>query len=402
MHYWKDGDWIDSEDLVEGYPGGATAVRGPYKVIFANNLNDSAGSVDLLTPDNLRLRIKVRGLVWRDMATGQTRWIARVRDCQGVILPPNQVLYEAAFEGLAASVRYTYTAGAFEQDVILAEAPRLPRGFAQESSRLEVWAPVFKEWQPGDGGGLLLESIGYEALRGWLDRLPPRQAQTDAAPPEGSTASAALPPQGSMRLAANTPAFSGRLVIDFILVFSQQYLTFQTDQTYKIASAVNISKRATFQAGAIVKFTDQGSLTIQRRLTSPVPLTPRAVLTHFDDNSIGEPLGDNQVTTRYPFALLLDTLGAGETIQRMEIRYAQTGIDFNGFNNPIPGATAYRFELEDLHWTDQGSYRVRPLRRRRPPHRPPRQGRGQTRPPRPPGQRRRSRRRRRPRGHRRP
>jgi len=408
MHYWSDGDWVDSEGVIEGYPGGATAVRGPYKVIFANNLNNPAGGVDLLTPDNVRLRVKVRGLAWRDAATGQTQWIGSVRDSQGVILPPNQVLYESAFEGLEAAVRYTYTAGAFEQDVILAEAPQLPNGFAPESSHLEVWtwietsaspevlwhssssrnanrvstsqqpaglddclidfgnmqvvrgrafalglaeapvspshasAPVFKRWQAGEGGGLLVESVDYQAMRAWLEHLPPRQAKAEPSPVQGTTASAALQPPASMRVAVHQPATSG-VVIDFILVYSQQYYTFATDQTYKIASAVDISKRATFQAGAIVKFTDHGSLTVQRHVTSPDPLTPRAVLTHFDDNSIGEPLGDNQVTTRYPFALLLDTLGVGETIRRLEIRYAQTGMDFYYCNDPT---------VRDCIWRD--------------------------------------------------
>ncbi|MHB9009562.1 MAG: hypothetical protein ACYDC1_21835, partial [Limisphaerales bacterium] len=123
MHYQMDGEWIESEEVIEAYPGGAAALRGPHRVVFPTDLTATEG-VDLLTPDSKRLRFRVLGLAWVDADTGTQRWLARTRSCVGVIVPPNQVVWEDAFDEVWADVRYTYTSGALEQDIILREPIR--------------------------------------------------------------------------------------------------------------------------------------------------------------------------------------------------------------------------------------------------------------------------------------
>lgn len=39
MHYQKNGQWVESKELIVPYTTGAIAQQGPYQVIFANNLN---------------------------------------------------------------------------------------------------------------------------------------------------------------------------------------------------------------------------------------------------------------------------------------------------------------------------------------------------------------------------
>jgi len=139
MHFLEAGQWVESAETIEAYPGGAAALRGPHKVIFAANLNQAdSAPVDALMPDQGRLSIRPIGLRWRDTRSGRESWIASVRDCEGFILPPNQVLYPNAFDGLDATVRMTYTSGALESDVILHERPELPPGFDVATTGLEV------------------------------------------------------------------------------------------------------------------------------------------------------------------------------------------------------------------------------------------------------------------------
>ena len=94
--------------MIESFPGGAIARQGQHQVIFANDLA-TAGAIDMQTPDGKRLTSHVLGLSYFDAATGTNVLIAEVTNCLGRILPPNSVLYEDAFTGLSASVRYTYT-----------------------------------------------------------------------------------------------------------------------------------------------------------------------------------------------------------------------------------------------------------------------------------------------------
>jgi hypothetical protein len=110
LHYLENGQWVESKEVIEAFPGGAVARQGQHKVIFANNLN-SAGAIDMQTPDGKRMRSHILGLSYYDSATGKSVLIAEVKDCQGRILPPNQVIYDDAFTDISADVRYTYTKG---------------------------------------------------------------------------------------------------------------------------------------------------------------------------------------------------------------------------------------------------------------------------------------------------
>ena len=42
LHYFEDGQWKLSEDLIEPFPDGAIARRGPHKAIFSPDLNSAA------------------------------------------------------------------------------------------------------------------------------------------------------------------------------------------------------------------------------------------------------------------------------------------------------------------------------------------------------------------------
>ncbi|MBE7500183.1 MAG: hypothetical protein HS113_07715 [Verrucomicrobiales bacterium] len=178
LHYLVNDEWVETQELIEAYPGGAAAMRGPHKVIFPATLGPrSANLVELLTPDGKHLRFRMVGLTWEDRQSGERFWLARPRDSVGVILPPNQVLYEDAFEEVLADIRYTYTSGALEQDVIL-RAPILPpEGLDPESGLVQVVTeflnpPTAEVLTPGQGeseGESGTENANIEGMAGLED-----------------------------------------------------------------------------------------------------------------------------------------------------------------------------------------------------------------------------------------
>lgn len=242
LHYWEDGRWQDANPQIEVVNGGAVARRGQHQASFARNLN-SHGAIELLTPDGKRFRSHILGLAYTDSETLQTVLIAELKNAHGVILPPNQVYYEDAFDGdCVADVRYTYTRGSFEQDIILITAPPSPAdyGMNPDTTRLEVFtefveapdatiqevavrkkenrvrdrglfdehldfgvmkigaghvfssgnqdalaegsSPTGKSWERIDGRLFLIEQVDFDSVFDQLDRLPRGARKADPAP----------------------------------------------------------------------------------------------------------------------------------------------------------------------------------------------------------------------------
>ena len=104
LSYLEDGQWKWSEDVIEPFPEGAIAQRGPDQAIFSPDLNAEA-VFDILTSEGHRLRGGVRAIQLSDLATGQTLVLGTVKEsAPGELLPPHRIAYRDAFEGLRADV----------------------------------------------------------------------------------------------------------------------------------------------------------------------------------------------------------------------------------------------------------------------------------------------------------
>ncbi|HYG34417.1 MAG TPA: hypothetical protein VEC99_06510, partial [Clostridia bacterium] len=143
------GQWRASQDIVEVTTNGAAAVRGPTKVYFGPNLN-AEGAVTLVTKSNLVLRLRPVGLYYFDAESGESVQVAAVRDCEGELLPPNQLVFRSALDSLEADIRYTWSKGAFESDLVLLQKPKSPAayGLNPKTTRLELWHVFGEEPQP--------------------------------------------------------------------------------------------------------------------------------------------------------------------------------------------------------------------------------------------------------------
>ncbi len=150
MHYWDNGQWVESKDLVEIKGDAAVALQGPGKVVFsASTLAPVV--IDYLTPEGQRLQSRVSGLYYFEEVTSRRVQIAGVRESIGAVYPPNQVIYTNAFDSVGGDLVYTSTKAGMEQDIAL--AGNLPDpvslGFKSSDVKLEVWttfldAPVPK------------------------------------------------------------------------------------------------------------------------------------------------------------------------------------------------------------------------------------------------------------------
>ncbi len=139
LNYQDDsGQWVQSDDLIESFPDGAIARRGPNKAVFSPELN-TADVFDVQCSNGKRITGGIRAIQITDTATGATAVLARVKaSAIGKLLPPNTLLYEDCMEGLGASVVLTWRHNLFAQDVVLNERPILPEGFDPATTTLEV------------------------------------------------------------------------------------------------------------------------------------------------------------------------------------------------------------------------------------------------------------------------
>ena len=98
----SNGQWVDSQDLIELTPTGAAGMRGPLKAHFSPNLNAS-GAINV-TVSGQFFQSHPIGLYCRGPGVGQGR-LDRIgpQDSIGVLAPPNQVVYSNAFSALRRS-----------------------------------------------------------------------------------------------------------------------------------------------------------------------------------------------------------------------------------------------------------------------------------------------------------
>src|SRR5262245_54062293 len=102
MHYWKEGQWQESQARFRVFPGGAVANEGPFQLIIGTDIA-AEGAVDLLTPDGKRFLSSPRWLVYHDLDTGQSVMIAAVKSCVGRLFETNVIVFPDAFDDVKAA-----------------------------------------------------------------------------------------------------------------------------------------------------------------------------------------------------------------------------------------------------------------------------------------------------------
>src|SRR6266542_337263 len=136
---------------------------------------------------------------------------------------------------------------------------------------------------------------------------------------------------------ASAPRSGPMVVLDYTtLNSSQTNYTFKGgDATYYISGAVNIYGTNHIEGGTVIKYAKGASaaINVKGTLIGDTDSYRAAVLTASDDGTIGEvvtsgTLSGGYATTALDFDYL--TSGAAASLQNVRIRYAVTGVHFNG------------------------------------------------------------------------
>jgi len=347
MHHLENGQYVESQELIEPCATGAIAQHGQTRVLFANNLN-TWGAIDLTAQDGKRLRSNILGLGYLDRASGQGVIFAQLKDSQGQLISANEVLYPDAFDGVSADVAYSYKLGAFEQNVVLRSQIAAPEAFglSSASSEIEVFTefitsetaavttgsvdgnvdqtvtwgqtqigkgrafmmdesadaagvPVGKVYLNVSGRKILVECVPLKSVAASLDQLPLQASVTVKRPVLLASQEKMIPPARQpaaqprpqpMKLALATPAHKG-LVLDYnALNLSLNNFTFQGGVTYLVSGVVNLAGATTISGGAVIKYSTFGSCSLNVLGTvncQTAPYLP-AVLTSVSDATVGE------------------------------------------------------------------------------------------------------------------
>ncbi len=134
--------------MIEPFPEGAVAQYGPHQAIFSADLNAEA-VFDIQASDGRRIRGGIRAIQMTDLARGETITIGTVKkSVRGQLLPPNQILYADAFDGIQADVLLVWNHNLFSHDVILREQPDFPAAWNPATVRLEVLTEFLVDVEP--------------------------------------------------------------------------------------------------------------------------------------------------------------------------------------------------------------------------------------------------------------
>ena len=119
MNYWDGQNWVLSEPTFQATDDGFVADRIQHKLQVPNNLNQIK-AVTVVTPDGITLHSTPVAIGLYSPVSGQSAIIAAIKDCAGVQVGDNRVVYEDAFNGaVCADVVYTIDRDSFSQDVVI-------------------------------------------------------------------------------------------------------------------------------------------------------------------------------------------------------------------------------------------------------------------------------------------
>jgi len=346
------GALVDASSEIDLVANGAQAVFGVHQAFWAANANTpGGGAVRLVMAGGDVMSSTLLGVAYWDSSTDTNLLIGSIQDSQGV-LNGNQVTYENAFGGniITADIEYAYNIEGFEQCVVFREQLPDPSAYGMDADHTYVQVlteffnppkpvmqsvavdgvaddefinfgdmsigvgqaflatnqggvltagPVEKQWITLEGRNLLVEQIPFSQISALQEVLP--QHASISKPSKKITRMAALKQKplltkpkdfGSVKLATTHSEKPG-LVIDYNLVNNATNVTFRGDTTYYVSGTINIYGTNTFEGGAVIKFTNNASIT-----EAASPLTPQlnfvtgpyrpVIFTGKDDNSIGQ------------------------------------------------------------------------------------------------------------------
>ncbi|MBI3868594.1 MAG: hypothetical protein HY299_08690 [Verrucomicrobia bacterium] len=360
MHFWDGTEWKDSDPDYDLNGPTAVAQRTAHKVTLKSNLAE-VDSVQVVTPDGLEFRARPLFLAYRDGTN--VALVAEVKDCVGEWVAPGVVVYNGAFEGINASVRYTTTQFGFEQDVLLFDQqglnPVSDYGMNTNTATLECWSeitrapqarqtsipmanqeqdvliqfgtmeirqglaftstgdgpqvPVFKRYGVVDGKTFLVESVRSRDFWQLLETLPAtsepnpdearvRKPKTHHSDRELLASLTAKGKRTAGRFKQGTWERKKAVVLDYQLVQTNPTnWTFTAGETFLVSGPTTFSGSTRFEGGSVIKFSKNvsASLSLSGAIVWDAAPYRPVILTARDDDSVGQPLSTGTLSGTY-------------------------------------------------------------------------------------------------------
>jgi len=351
LNHLVNGQWVESKEEIDILPDGtAAATNGQHQVYFPGDIYQ--GAILLVTPEGKQLTSRPLGLSYDDgtktvLIAELTNSVGLVVGANQVFYPNafsglkgslRYVYTKAGFEqdlillespltpesyGLnPATAKLQLLTEFFNPPPPAMTTAVLPKqaGIALTDENLDFGVMkmtqgrafllgadahaedviVGKSWLTLSGRQFLVEQVPVEALALDLAQLPaPQTASVRPNRRSGLHVVSAKRRLPAKRLAKS--GSSGRftqvaqtaipvrgLVLDYNIVTSQTNYTFQGDTTYFVSGAVNLSGTNTFEGGAVIKYTNGASITVQASNLNwrAGPYRP-VVFTAWSDDSVG-------------------------------------------------------------------------------------------------------------------
>ncbi len=147
MNYWDGTQWSPSDARFEVTPAGdafvANRVDNPIRI--ASNLNTRAAvTAGAVGGASGSLQCTPVAVALYDSANGDFAVIGSIRDCSGVMMSSNTIVFGNAFDGVCADVVYTLERGCFQQDVVMTgRLDPSDYGFPPATTRVQIISEVY-------------------------------------------------------------------------------------------------------------------------------------------------------------------------------------------------------------------------------------------------------------------
>ncbi|MGI8966796.1 MAG: hypothetical protein ACR2H1_12020, partial [Limisphaerales bacterium] len=150
MHYQQNGQWLEANpEIVIQQNGQGLGQKAQQSAQFAANLK-TTGAIDLTTPSGIQLRSHVLAIYYHDWKSQQSAQIGILQDSIGTIVGKNELIYDNAFAGLKADVRYRFKKSGMSQDIIFQEQLVSPADYNldPDTTEIEVWTEFLNPPEP--------------------------------------------------------------------------------------------------------------------------------------------------------------------------------------------------------------------------------------------------------------
>lgn len=394
LNFLSNGQWTVSNEKIDILPNGlAAATNGQHQVYFPADISN--GRIEMVTPDGRQVFSQPLELGYFDGSNAVV--LAELTNSVGVLVGNNEVIYQNAFNGLKADLKYSYTLSGLEQDVIIHQQPMTPEyyGLNPDSARLQMITQFFtspnptalttilpeqagisladesvgfgrmqmvlgrafltgnsasdpgalvaKSWLAVDGRQFLVEEVPVNAIAEALSSLPLTSMNERHSKASHLASHGLMPPkhQFGNKTTLKVAFTKGSLptsgfVMDYQSINSGlTNYTFRGDTTYYISGTVYLYGTNTFEGGAVLKYTNSAILNCQSSPTIVSSAYRPVVFTSKDDDSVGDAISGStsHPTNYYATDALLLPNNSNISLQHLRFEYAQTAIGIGGTLN---------------------------------------------------------------------